>query len=162
VFLTNRCAQHRVDEAGRAWLAHRPGHVHSIVYGRRCWNPGQVKELIQTEPEDGDHLGIQSAQWAFGEMDDQVIETALPAERAGNHVCGKGAIAIVLEMLPAAGERRRQVRAAVLDRAQGMKRRDARRRGHDSVGRALSGPPGVADQPRPTNRAPACSGRPAR
>src|SRR6187397_2222545 len=94
-----------------------------------------MKKLIQAEPKNRDNLGIEFVERPLRKMYGQMIQAALPAESARDDVRGKRAVPFVFQVLPAAGQRRRQIRAAVLDRAQGVERRDPRRRSHPVVKR---------------------------
>ena len=76
-------------------------------------------------------FGIELRERALGEVLDQVIEAALPAQRAGDDLGGQRAVALVGEVLRGSAPARsgRSARLAG-DRAQRVERRGARRRGH--------------------------------
>jgi hypothetical protein len=87
--LTQRCAQDGVHESACAWFASRSRQIDRIVNHRGSRYTGEVKELIQAQPEDGNDFTIQFRNVAPGEMFDEVIETSLPAKRAGDNLRGK-------------------------------------------------------------------------
>ena len=130
VLLPERRAQHRVHESARAWLSRRAGQIHRIVHDRGCRHPIQVEQLIQAETQDGDDLRIELADAALREVLDEMVEAALPPQRAGDDLGSQRPIALVLEMLAAGVECRGQIGPAGCDCAKRVIRSGSRRGGH--------------------------------
>ena len=86
-----------------------------------------MQKLVEAEPEDMQDVPIDLAERTIREVLDEVVEAPLPAQGAGDDFRGKPAVALVGEVLPCLRERRWQVGAFAANRAQRVKRGDARR-----------------------------------
>ena len=99
----------RVDEGAGALLAGLPGHVDGVADDRRGGHAIQMEELKDRAAEDVEDLGIQPRHGAPAELGDDVVERALPPERAGDDLARERAIAFVRQPRTGAGERVGQV-----------------------------------------------------
>ena len=90
-----------------------------------------MQQLVQRQTQDQHDFRIESGYSPAREVLDEMIQTSLPAQRAGHDIGCERSIAFVVER-PAAGvECGGQVGAVVVDRAKRLLRRGARRSGHD-------------------------------
>ena len=80
--------------------------------------------------QDDQNVFVELRDWTTGEMLDQVVEAALPAQRAGDDLGGKCAITIVGEPHPRLQQRCRKIDAAADNRLQPVKCRRPRRCDH--------------------------------
>ena len=89
-----------------------------------------MQDLVQAQAQYDQHVPVQLGQRPLGKVFDQVIQAPLPAQRAGDDFCGQPAIAVVVKMGPAPGERGGKVFAVSRHRTQRVIRRRAGGRGH--------------------------------
>ena len=73
----------------------RPGELSALRLGG-CWCridvatlAGEVEKLVQTQSQDCEYLRIQFRDASPGKMLNEVIETSLPAKRAGDNLGGE-------------------------------------------------------------------------
>ena len=57
----------------------------------------QMQQLVQAEAQDDQHVGVELSDGPACEVLDQMVEAALPAERAGHDFRGERANALVSE-----------------------------------------------------------------
>jgi hypothetical protein len=126
--LAQRGAQDGVHESGRAGLLHHPRQVHGIVNDGGGRDPIEVQELVEAEAKDREDARIQFREGALREMLDEVIEGALPSERAGDDGRRERAVAVVGECGAAGCERSGEVGPVGRDCDEGVKSRRPRRR----------------------------------
>ena len=97
------------------------------------------------QAQDVEDLGIEAGERPLGERVDDVIERALPAQRAGGDLSGERAIALVVQSGAGPRERRRQIHGfwrepvrrfpIAVDRPQRLVRRHAGGRDHGGLER---------------------------
>ena len=63
----HECTQHGVHESSGALLLRASREVHRVVYHRRRRHAIEVEELIETEPDDRQHVGVELCDGATGE-----------------------------------------------------------------------------------------------
>ncbi len=93
-------------------------------------HPIQMQELKDRASQDIEDLGVQSRHGTAAELRDDVVERALPSERAGDDLSREGSIAFVWQPRTGAREGMGQVGTFRRHRAQRFVRRFARRRDH--------------------------------
>ena len=89
-----------------------------------------MQKLKDRAAQDVEDLGVQSRHGTAAELRDDVVECALPAERAGDDLAGERPIALVGQPRTRARERVGKVSACRRHRAQRFVRRLARGRDH--------------------------------
>jgi hypothetical protein len=87
--LTQCCAQNGVHESACARFASRSGQIDGIVDDGGRGYATEVEELVKTESQDCEYFAIQCRDAATREMFNEVIETSLPATRAGDDLRGE-------------------------------------------------------------------------
>ena len=101
-----------------------------------------MQQLIRAESQNLQHLEVELGQRALRKMLDEIVELPLPAQRAGDEVGGKRAIAFILQRRPDRGERRRQIDAAGIHVAKRGERGRACGRDHDVLREGRNRAPG--------------------
>ena len=107
-----RCAARRSRTRWRSAFCAAPRQIHRVVHDRRRRHAIEVQQLVQAQAQDDEDVGVELAQRAFGEMLDQIIEAALPPQRAGDDFGGQRAVALVGQVLRGTGRARRGGRRA--------------------------------------------------
>ena len=89
-----------------------------------------MEELVGAQPQDLDDLGVESLDFAFGELDDQMIERGALTLHAAGDLGGERAIALVVQAGARGRQCGREIGAAGGDGAEDVVGRDARGRDH--------------------------------
>jgi hypothetical protein len=110
--LARHVPEDAVDEPACAPLARPLCQIHRVVHNGGSRDTREVQQLVDAEPKDVDHLGVQFLEGASSEVDDQVIECGAPALDAGADVGGERTIAIVLQRAARMRDGRREISAA--------------------------------------------------
>ena len=119
VSLPHSRAKDGVHETCGAGFARRAREIHCIVDGGRCRNAGQVKDLIEAQSQQRHDLDVEPADRAARKVRDQVVDSAPPAERAGDDLGCQRAVPLVRQPLTTLRQRRWKVDAFVLDASKG-------------------------------------------
>ena len=96
--LTEHRLQHGVYETRCARLACSSRQAHGVVNDGGGRNEAiEMEQLKETQAEDGEDLRVDLREWPLGKVLDEMVEGALPAQRAGDDGGGERAIAVVVE-----------------------------------------------------------------
>ena len=131
--LAQRCAQDGIDEATCARFPGRSRQIDRIVHDSGSGYATEMEELIKTQSEDGEYFAVECRDASTGEMFNEVIETSLPANGAGDNLRGERSVPFVAEVRATGVERRRQIGAAARHRTNRMVRSGPRRSRHESA-----------------------------
>jgi hypothetical protein len=96
--VAERGTQDRIYESGGALLSCAPRQINCIVHDGRRRHAIEMQELIQAEANDQQDVYVEFRNGTVGETLDEMVEAALPPQRAGHDVCRQRAIAVVGEV----------------------------------------------------------------
>src|SRR5690349_10428207 len=112
-----------------------------------------MKQLIHPQPQNLQDLEIELRQRTFREMLDQIVELALPSQRAGDQIRRQRAIALILKCGADSGKGCGQIGAAGIYIAKRGERRRSRGRDHDAIREDTNLAPGSMRLPARNSRA---------